>query len=299
MTQQSELAIHVPVEVVAPTIDITDLLAKAAAIEELFKAVFISTNRHSEYSRWLDELRAFKHCGRAIGPRHVGKSRSSAQYRDEHVKRVSHVEAWTNLSSQRLFSQILQDIKHAAWRGKRQDLRPRLAESLKLFGIELVLIDNAHHLQEDALIDLKQLHKESGVPIILIGSKKLDENLENGDLLTCFPTLFEFDTLDEKDFKNTLDDIEKILALPQSSNLSEGTLFQTLMVSTQAQIGVLIELISKVVLHSVKKGHLKIDEAVLNNIVHRYGKKYIALESRNVPPVSDSSNQILLEGESS
>lgn len=286
MTQQSELAIHVPVEVLAPTIDTTNLLVKAAAIEELFKAVFISTNRHSEYSRWLDELRAFKHCGRAIRPRHVGKSRSSAQYQDEHIKRVSHVEAWTNLSSQRLFSQILKDIKHAAWRGKRQDLRPRLAESLKL-GIDLVLIDNAHHLQEDALLDLKQLHEDSGVPIVLIGSTKLDDNLESFDLLTCFPTLFEFDALDEKDFIKTLNVIEEILALPQLSNLSEGTIFQTLMVNTQARIGVLIELISKVVLHSVKKGHLKIDETVLSNIVNRYGKKYISLESRNVLPSSD------------
>jgi hypothetical protein len=288
MTQQSELVIHVPVEVLAPTIDITDLLAKAAAIEELFKAVFILTNRHSEYTRWLDELRAFKHCGRAIGPRNVGKSRSSAQYRDEHIKQVSHVEAWTNLSSQRLFSQILKDIKHAAWRGKRQDLRPRLAESLKLFGIELVLIDNAHHLQEDALLDLKQLHEESGVPIILIGDKKLDDNLESFDLLNCFPTLFEFDPLDEKDFMKTLDDIEKILALPQASNLSEGTLFEKLAVNTQARMGVLIAIISKAVLHSVKKGHFKIDETVLTNIVNRYGKKYIALESRNVLPPSDS-----------
>ena len=280
---QSELVIHVPVEVLAPTIDITDLLAQAAAIEELFKAVFISTNRHSEYSRWLDELRAFKHCGRAIGPRHVGKSRSSAQYRDEHIKRVSHVEAWTNLSSQRLFSQILKDIKHAAWRGKGQDLRPRLAESLKLFGIDLVLIDNAHHLQEDALIDLKQLHKESGVPIILIGCKKLDENLENGDLLTCFPTLFEFDALDEEDFTKTLKDIEEILALPQSSNLSEKTLFEILRNSTQSRMGILIEILSKTVLHSLKKGHGKVDEGILSNIANRHGRRYVPLEARNKP----------------
>jgi hypothetical protein len=73
MTQQSELAIHVPVEVLAPTIDIIDLLAKAAAIEELFKAVFISTDRHLQYCRWLDELGSFKHCGRATLPHICGE----------------------------------------------------------------------------------------------------------------------------------------------------------------------------------------------------------------------------------
>lgn len=278
---QSELAIHVPVEVLTPTMDSDDLLEKASAIEELLNAVFISTNRHSEYSRWLDELRALKHCGRVIGPKHVGKSRSSEQYREEYIKRVSHVHARTNLSSQRLFSQILENIKHAAWEIKRQDLRPRLANSLKLFGIELVLIDDAHFLQKDALLDLEQLHKESGVPIILIGGEDLDDNLENFRLLTCFPTLFEFDVLDEKDFTKTLNAIEKILPLSQISNLSTGTLYETLVVNTQARIGILIEIIPKAVLHSVKKGHQKIDETVLDNIVAHHNKKYISLETRN------------------
>ncbi len=79
---QSELAIHVPVEVLATQLDITDLLAKAATIEELFKTAFIPTDRHSEYARWLDESRILKHCGRAIGLREVGKSRSSVHYQD-------------------------------------------------------------------------------------------------------------------------------------------------------------------------------------------------------------------------
>jgi AAA domain len=122
------------------------LLAKTVAIEELFKTAFIPTDRHSEYARWIDELRILKHCGRAIGPRDVGKSRSSVHYRSEDTKRVSHVTAWSNSSSKRLFSQILKDINHAAWRGKRHDLRARLASCLELFGIELLLIDNADNL---------------------------------------------------------------------------------------------------------------------------------------------------------
>ena len=91
----AKLAIHVPVEVLAPTIDFTDLLAKMATIEELFKTAFIPTDRHSEYARWIDELRILKHCGGAIGPRDVGNSRSCVHYRDEDRKRVSCVKAWS------------------------------------------------------------------------------------------------------------------------------------------------------------------------------------------------------------
>jgi DNA transposition AAA+ family ATPase len=285
---QSELAIHVPVEVLATQLDITDLLAKAATIEELFKTAFIPTDRHSEYARWIDELRILKHCGRAIGLKKVGKSRSSVHYREEDRKRVAYVKAWSNSSSKGLFSKILKDINHAAWRGKRHDLRDRLAGCLELFGIELLLIDNADNLQREALIDLKQLHEESGVPIVLIGEQDLDNNLANFDLLTCFPTLFEFDALDEDDLKKTLETIEfDILVLPQASNLSEGTLFETLAVSTQARMGVLIEILSKTVLHSLSKGHGKVDEGVLNNIANRYGRKYVPLEIRNKPPSID------------
>jgi DNA transposition AAA+ family ATPase len=284
MAQQSELAIHVPVEVLTTQLDITDLLAKAATIEELFKRAFIPTDRHSEYSRWIDELRILKHCGRAIGPRDVGKSRSSVHYQDEDKKRVAYVKAWSNSSSGRLFSQILKEIKHAAWRGKPKVLQDRLAGCLELFGIELLLIDNADNLQREALIDLKQLHEESGVPIVLIGGQDLDNTLVNFDLLTCFPTLFEFDALDEEDLKKTLETIElDILALPQASNLWEGNLFEILIGSTQARMGVLIKILSKTVLHSLKKGHGKVDEGILNNIANRYGRRYVPLEARNKP----------------
>ncbi len=285
---QSQVATHVPVEVLSSQLDLTEVLTRTAAIEELFKTAFIPTDRTSQYFRWLDELRLLKQCGRVIGPRDVGKSRSSVHYREEDRKRVSCVKAWSNSSSKRLVSQILKDINHAAPRGKRHDLRSRLAGCLDPFGIELLLVDNANNLQREALIDLKQLHEESGVPIILIGGQDLDSSLQNFDLLTCFPTLFEFDRLNYEDFQKTLRTIElDILALPQASNLSEGTLFEILAASTQAHMGVLIKILTKAVLHSLKKGHGKVDEAILHNIASRYGKRYIPLEARKKPELGE------------
>ncbi|MBW4539147.1 MAG: ATP-binding protein [Myxacorys chilensis ATA2-1-KO14] len=285
---RSQLAMQVPVEVLAPQLDLTEVLTKTAAIEELFKTAFIPTDRTSQYFRWLDELRLLKQCGRVIGPRQIGKSRSSVHYREEDRKRVSCVTAWSNSSSKRLFSQILKDINHAAPRGRRQDLRPRLAGCLDPFGIELLLVDNADNLQREALLDLKQLHEESGVPVILIGGQDLDSSLQNFDLLTCFPTLFEFDRLDQNDFQKTLRTIElDILALPQASNLSEGTPFEILATSTEAHIGVLIKILTKAVLHSLKKGHGKVDEAILRNIATRYGKRYVPPEARRNHHLTD------------
>ncbi|MBD1902688.1 ATP-binding protein [Trichocoleus sp. DQ-A3] len=279
---RSQLVTQTPVEILAPQLDLTAQLAKVAEIEELFKTAFIPTDRASEYLRWLDELRFLKQCGRVIGPRDVGKSRASIHYRQEDRKRVSYVRAWSESSSKRLFTQILKDINHAAANGKREDLRPRLAGSLELFGIELLIVDNAENLQREALLDLKQLFDESGVPIILVGGQELDSKLHSFDLLTCFPTLFDFKQLDYEDFRKSLRTIElDILALPEASRLTEGTMFEILATSTEARIGVLIKILTKAVLHSLKKGFVKVDEGILGKIANRYGRKYVPLQPRN------------------
>jgi DNA transposition AAA+ family ATPase len=278
---RSQLVTQTPVEVLAPHLDLTAQLAKAAEIEDLFTTAFIPTDRASGYFKWLDELRFLKQCGRVVGPRDVGKSRASIHYRQEDHKRVSCVRAWSESSSKRLFTQILKDINHAAANGKREDLRPRLAGSLELFGIELLIVDNADNLQREALLDLKQLFDESGVPIVLVGGQELDSKLHCFDLLTCFPTLFEFERLDNEDLTKTLRTIEfDILALPEASCLTEGTMFETLVVRTDARMGVLIKILTKAVLHSLKKGFGKVDVEILDKIASRYGMKYIPLEAR-------------------
>lgn len=277
----SQLATHVSIEVLSPALDMTDMIAKTAEIEELFKTAFIPTDRASQCFRWFDELRLIKQCGRVIGPRDVGKSRSSLHYRDEDSRRVSYVRAWSNSSSKRLFSQILKDINHAEPRGKRKDLRARLSGCLDPFGIDLLVIDNADNLQKEAILDLKQLHEESGIPIVLVGSRELDDSLDCYDLLSAFPSLFEFDHLEEDDFRMTLRTIElDILALPEESNLSEDILFEILASSTGAKMGSLIKILTKAVLHSLKQGHNKVDAHILLKIVNRYGQKYLPLEKR-------------------
>ncbi|MDM9383345.1 ATP-binding protein [Chlorogloeopsis sp. ULAP01] len=279
---QSQLAIQPSVETLAPQLDLNTQLAKVVEIEEIFSNCFIPTDRACEYFRWLDELRILKQCGRIIGPRDVGKSRASVHYREEDRKKVSYVRAWSASSSKRLFSQILKDINHAAPTGKRQDLRPRLAGSLELFGIEQVIVDNADNLQREALLDLKQLFDESHVSVVLVGGQELDKILDDFDLLTSFSTLYEFDRLEQDDFQKTLNTIEfDILALPEASNLYEGAIFEILAASTGGRIGLLVKILTKAVLHSLKNGFGRVDQSILEKIANRYGRKYIPPENRN------------------
>lgn len=279
---RAQLATQSFVEVLAPQLDLKAQIAKTIDIAELFRTCFITTDRALECFKWLDELRILKQCGRVIGPRDVGKSRAALHYRDEDKKRVSYVKAWSASSSKRLFSQILKDINHAAPTGKRQDLRSRLAGSLELFGLEMVIIDNAENLQKEALIDLKQLFEECHIPIVLVGGKELDDILQGCNLLTNFPILYEFERLEYDDFRKTLSTIEfDILSLPEASNLSDGNIFEILAVSTNGRMGVLEKILTKAVLHSLKNGLIRVDESILEKIASRYGRKYVPLESRN------------------
>ncbi len=86
---QAQLAQQAHVEVLAPPLDMTELIAKTAAIEELLTTAFIPTDRASQCSRWLDEQRLLRQCGRIVGPRDVGKSCLAIHYREEDRKRVS------------------------------------------------------------------------------------------------------------------------------------------------------------------------------------------------------------------
>ncbi|MBE9224010.1 ATP-binding protein [Phormidium sp. LEGE 05292] len=276
------LAKKVSVGVLTPQQDLKAKLAKVIEIEEFIETSFIPTDRAQEYFCWLDELRLLKQCGRVIGPKGVGKSRASKQYYEEDRKRISYVKVWTSFSSKRLFSSILQDIKHAAVMGRKEDLRPRLAGSLETFGIELVIIDNADQLQKEALFDLKNLFDESNVPIVLIGSRELDILLDDVDLISNFPTLYEFERLSEEDFKKTLRAIEvDILALDEPSNLAEGNIFEILASNTGGKIGPLLQILPKAVLHSLNRGFNRIDVKVLDEIARRYGKKYLPIEAKS------------------
>jgi hypothetical protein len=57
-------------------------------------------------------------------------------------------------------------------------------------------------------------------------------------------------------------------------------MFETLVVRTDARMGVLIKILTKAVLHSLKKGFGKVDEGILEKIASRYGMRYVPLEAR-------------------
>ncbi|WP_256874503.1 hypothetical protein [Nostoc sp. C057] len=71
-----------------------------------------------------------------------------------------------------------------------------------------------------------------------------------------------------------------ILSLPEASNLAEGTIFEILALSTSARMGLLVKILTKAVLHSLKNGFSRVDESILEKIASHYGRKYVPLENK-------------------
>lgn len=268
---------HPSVEVLPPCRDLS-IGAKAivAEIEQSLRSQFIPTAYSKHYFEELDNYRSLRQGVRVIGERLTGKSAASRYYVQMPDKRAVLVSAPSNCSSRRLHGRILMAVGHAAPRGKRKDLYPRVAGCLRPFGYEMVIVDNAGNLQEEAFIDLKNLMDEQGITIVLCGTGDLDQLLEDYGLLDWFPHLYTFGSLNAPDLIATLNTIEnQYLRLPEASRLAEGENFQTLTVETHSYIGKLIQVILAATLRSLEKGFQKIDSAILEKAANKLGAKYV------------------------
>jgi DNA transposition AAA+ family ATPase len=247
----SDLAPQVIVEVVA---SLADTKAKVSALERIISSGFIPTQVAKTGINWIDERRFLKQCGRLVGPRESGKSRLCEEYENRDFDRVIRLKAPTNCSSKKLHRLILEEMNHAAKVRRRDDPRPIVVESVTSLGVEVILVDNAHNLDLEALSDLKDLYDETRVTIIFAGTSDLDISLEKAELLGSFPYSYPLNPLSEDDLKKVLDAIEeKALNLPYKSSLSEGEKFEILTTCTGSLIGRLMKLLPTAILHSIER----------------------------------------------
>lgn len=267
---------HPPVDVLPPCRDLSiGPKAVVAEIEQLLRSEFIPTEYAKHYFQELDKYRSLRQGVRVIGPRLTGKSAASQHYAQMADKRTVLVSTPSNCSSRRLHGRLLAAVGHAAPRGKRKDLRPRVAGCLRPFGYEMVMVDNAENLQKEAFIDLKNLMAEQGIGIVLCVTPDLDQLLEDYGLLDWFPHLYSFGSLTATDLIATLNTLEnQYLKLPEASRLSEGQNLQMLALKTHSHIGKLIQIIQAATLRSLEKGFQKIDSEILAKVADKYGVKY-------------------------
>lgn len=283
---------HPQVEVLSPCRDLSiGVEAVIADIAKELRSDFIETEYAKSYFGLLDNYRQMGQGVRVIGPPLSGKSKASKYYGEMIQKKTAYTAVPSNCSSRRMHERLLKAVRHAAPGSRRTDVQSKLAGCLSPFGYEMVIVDQGENLQKEALKDLTNLIGGKGIPVVVCGTRELDQFLEDIGLIDWFPNLYSFGSLTYEDFKATLNKIEnEYLRLPEPSFLSEGENFQTLVIKTNTYIGKLINVIEKATFRSLKKGLRKVDSKIIQQVANEYGKRYVEPEFTLQPvPLANST----------
>jgi hypothetical protein len=260
------------------------------SVEEQIKALiyrefFTASSYLLGLLEWLKEQSLDRLCGRIIGNRRSGKTLAT-QYCVEQISgqkgalrpvplRAYYVDCLTSCSSRMLCNWILKDLGRGAKGGKPEDLRLRTWDALELFKVEILLIDNAHHLTEKALGDVIEMYSRYRIPVILIGPTSLDKKLEDFDVFDYFKPFYQFGNLSEIEFTGVIKTFEReFLNLPEPIELIDAEAVSDLFSASTGNFADLVEILIKVIRRSSDENALYFDKGVLSQVLDKYGKPY-------------------------
>ena len=260
-------------------------------VENLINRLFFAeTQSVLALLEWIKKRRERKQCGRIIGGHGTGKTEASnycvAELSGQKgsirgIPFIAHyVQCFSSCSSRDLCGLIQDSLKRNIKKGKPRDFRLRTWDFLEMYGVEVLLVDNAHFLTEKALADIIELSRLYGISVILIGVTELDSILDGKfDLLRPFNHFFRFSALSLDQFISTLETFQiKFLGLPESSGFISNDAISTLFNFSEGNFYNLVELLVDVVCESSSHESLRFDKSVLDTIVMEYGLPTSQLE---------------------
>lgn len=196
-------------------------------VEQIGKAdTYKPLDRDTELFDWLDDQRDAKLCGYVIFATGSGLIKACQLYRMQYVKRrgtllevpatVIYAEIDQHGGPIDLYCSILEEIGHPLTNvGKLRDLRSRTWGTLKGYGVKILIISNADYLTLEAFNELMDIFTKLRIPVILVGTYYLSDNILERTRLTylrihdSFLESYEFPNLTEEDIIEVVDDWEK------------------------------------------------------------------------------------------
>ena len=180
---------------------------------------FIKTERDEELHRWLDKQRKFKVCGLVIEDKGSNLSKSCYDYFESlAVQRnnlfsiplkVLYVRARPPGGAKNIHSDILNVLNRPLNTGNLRDLRKRVRGTLKSYQVQLLIIDDTHLLNRQAMVELIQIYEDLKIPVIMSGTQELEEILSKSKkhkhINNMFLRLHQYRTL-------TIDEVASVVA---------------------------------------------------------------------------------------
>jgi len=161
-------------------------------------------------SSTLSEIVINQEMGVIYGKAGTGKTAATKKWVQKHPESVL-IETDPSLSTKELLLEILKGLGQKNMQGSNRTL---LLEAVKLFkkSERVLLIDEAENLTTKSLEAIRRIHDFSGVPVALIGTYALIQNLKgrNGELLQLYSRInnkWEMRGLNDDDRKNLFGDL--------------------------------------------------------------------------------------------
>ncbi|MGQ4648130.1 TniB family NTP-binding protein [Lyngbya aestuarii] len=252
-----------------------------AEIERLSRQPFLELERVKLCHCWMYELFISRMTGLLVGDSRSGKTVTSKAFaarcnklhqgKGKRSQPVVYIQVPKGCGSRDFFIKILKAIGHRATKGTITDLRERTLDTLEMFQVEMLIIDEANHLKLETFSDVRHIydHDELNIAVLLVGTTtrlravvKRDEQVENR-FLECY----ELDKLEDKEFKEAVQIWERdVLRLPEASNLAKGENLKILKKVTHRLIGRLDMILRKAAIRSLLKGYKQVNQEVLKEI---------------------------------
>lgn len=252
-----------------------------AEIERLSRQPYLELDQVKRCHAWMYELVISRMTGLLIGESRCGKTvtckafahryNKLRQAKGQRMTPVVYIQVGKNCGSRDFFIKILKALNKPS-NGTISDLRERTLDSLAIHQVEMLIIDEANHLKLETFSDVRHIYDddELKLSVLLVGttSRLLAIVKRDEQVVNRFLEQFELDKLKDKQFMEMVQIWERdVLRLPEESKLASQNNLKLLKKVTKHLIGRLDMILRKAAIRSLMKGHKKVDENVLKEVI--------------------------------
>ena len=180
---------------------------------------FIETERDEYLHDWLDRNRKSKRCGLIIEDKGSNLSQSCYEYSCSLASqkgnllsiplKVLYVKTSLPGGANDIHTDILNVLNRPLNTGSLRDLRKRVRGTLKLYQVQLLIVDDAHLLKRKAMVELTKIYEDLRLPVVISGAIALEDRLSTsrgyGHINNSFLAVHRYKTL-------TIDEVASVVA---------------------------------------------------------------------------------------
>ena len=252
-----------------------------AEIDRLSRQPYLELNRVKNCHSWMYELLISRSTGILVGASRCGKTVTCKSFAERYnkyksgkgrrIKPVVYIQIPVSCGSRDFFIKILK-VLNKPTNGSVSDLRERTLDGLAIHQVEMLIVDEANHLEQKTFSDLRHVYDEDelNLSVLLVGTThRLQAVVRNDEqVVNRFLEQYELDLIDDREFKQIVGIWERdVLRLPEPSNLAKGNTLVTLRTATKKLIGRLDMILRKAAIRSLLQDHRKVDLDILKQVM--------------------------------